>query len=811
LSRIHSEKHTVEFNAKEGTRQDIDGTAYALEQIAIYSPNRKKIRQYEFQTEYFGAPDNKFLKLKRLLQYDTTAVDYIQHEFEYENETTFYGADISSNVDHYGYLNGGGQQANYFPKSIWPGAGLNREPDLAFAKSGALKKITFPTGGSSDMEYEMNTYYDGENYNWHYANNNAWVNPKFTGHTTEVVDTFAINYPQDIVILTYRKPKGGYTPGDSSTHVPSTNTYEARLEYENGDQYVVIGTYQVWLNTGYNSDTVHLTEPGVYRLIGLCDNNEDETSALTMGFKKYQREPIEGRKGAGIRIKKITENPVIGIPVVHNYYYTDDKGFSTGEGLSAPMYMSRPLTRTVIEISELSQVPAGEVLLMDHTSMVAEASERGLPFYYQRVIEDVVSGSAIIRTKYYFSHVFGMDDADLIRQEEFKYEDGIFQKVRKTENTYFANTLDVFNGISIFRTAEKLPLGSMEPLETLYGWEASATYMFWKYPYSSRETLFNGTDSLVTETINYYDLFSYNLNAVKKKNFSDGSTFYTKYKYPEDYTNQSALVAANFVTPLEEQVWSKSPAGDSVMVSGKIYKYNPATTKLEKIYALESATGIPSLDNETKSGGLYTTLVSDSRYKSKIDFTYHSSGKIITQQLTDEAPVSYLWGDTANPQANSSNGWKNYPIAEIQNALPSQVFYTSFEETGVTNHAKTGSKSHNGVYPIPVSYTGNYKLTYWRKTGSGPWTLLESTVTDPNNIQIGASGSWVDEVRLFPTNATIRTFTYLNGWGLSDVNDANNVIAHFTYDTFGRLLSIRDDQANILKNYQYHYKNSGSN
>ena len=37
-------------------------------------------------------------------------------------------------------------------------AGADREADLTFAKQGTLRKIIYPTGGSSTLEYELHRY-----------------------------------------------------------------------------------------------------------------------------------------------------------------------------------------------------------------------------------------------------------------------------------------------------------------------------------------------------------------------------------------------------------------------------------------------------------------------------------------------------------------------------------------------------------------------------------------------------------------------------------------------------------------------------
>lgn len=141
-----------------------------------------------------------------------------------------------------------------------------------------------------------------------------------------------------------------------------------------------------------------------------------------------------------------------------------------------------------------------------------------------------------------------------------------------------------------------------------------------------------------------------------------------------------------------------------------------------------------------------------------------------------------------------------------------QSFHTSFEEDGVSNsEAKTGAKVWAGVYEINLpGYNGDYKLSYWQKAGSNPWALFEQIVTVTEGIvkpmNIGASGSIIDEVRLMPRPALMTTYTYDPGIGVASSTDSNQVAVYYEYDDFGRLKLIKDNEKNVLKIYTYHYK-----
>ncbi|MBI1767138.1 MAG: RHS repeat protein [Bacteroidetes bacterium] len=143
-----------------------------------------------------------------------------------------------------------------------------------------------------------------------------------------------------------------------------------------------------------------------------------------------------------------------------------------------------------------------------------------------------------------------------------------------------------------------------------------------------------------------------------------------------------------------------------------------------------------------------------------------------------------------------------------------QIFHTSFEEDLVnisTADFKTGKISHVGSYDILQPQTiGTYILSWWQKDGSNSWQYNEQTitVTTPSTTvtTIGLSTSLIDEVRLYPKNAQMTTFTYSPTIGITSSMDASGVVTYYEYDAFGRLTNVKDNNQKIVKNYQYNYQ-----
>ena len=84
------------------------------------------------------------------------------------------------------------------------------------------------------------------------------------------------------------------------------------------------------------------------------------------------------------------------------------------------------------------------------------------------------------------------------------------------------------------------------------------------------------------------------------------------------------------------------------------------------------------------------------------------------------------------------------------------------------------------------------------------WTLYEKKLTG-GTITITGTGT-IDELRLLPANAEMVTYTYDPLIGMTAECNANNQITYYEYDVLNRLKSIRDQDRNILKVYNYKYK-----
>jgi YD repeat-containing protein len=211
----------------------------------------------------------------------------------------------------------------------------------------------------------------------------------------------------------------------------------------------------------------------------------------------------------------------------------------------------------------------------------------------------------------------------------------------------------------------------------------------------------------------------------------------------------------------------------------------------------------------------------DARYKPYLVLDkFDQQGNIIQKHEQGGKNYTYIW-----------DYQKVYPIAEVINADSPSVAYTSFEGDGLggwtltggstisTNSVITGSKICSGGVAKTVP-AGNYILSLWAsgtvtvngqtatalltsKKDAG-WHYYEWKLQGVTSVQV--SGSNIDEVRLYPAAAQMSTFTYSPLTGVTSRTDAAGRITYYEYDGLGRLKTVSDQDGNIVKTVDYHYK-----
>ncbi|MBO6524851.1 MAG: RHS repeat protein [Balneolaceae bacterium] len=150
----------VEFEYS-GVRDDLAdagvGQPLKLDKIIILggttaSPETLKV--FDLHQSYFNSSGGASSDLNKRLKLDSVnEVGLPGWSFTY-NSTTLPPRD-SYAVDHWGHYNGETSNSTFIPYDAnYYTSGADREPNLSYIYTGILEKVTYPTGGYTELEYE---------------------------------------------------------------------------------------------------------------------------------------------------------------------------------------------------------------------------------------------------------------------------------------------------------------------------------------------------------------------------------------------------------------------------------------------------------------------------------------------------------------------------------------------------------------------------------------------------------------------------------------------------------------------------------
>ena len=181
LSQITSSTSTITLNSIS-SRDDLINGKY-LNSITIKNQSGGEVKKFTFQYSYFTGSNyaNSFtakrLKLDKLVE-SSNGISLPPYEFYY-NTTQNLPPRNSFEMDNWGYYNkinttdgipavSADYTYIYFDKDGWHTktyplslSGCSKEPNLDYAKANILEKLILPTGGSKQLFYGLNYFYDG--------------------------------------------------------------------------------------------------------------------------------------------------------------------------------------------------------------------------------------------------------------------------------------------------------------------------------------------------------------------------------------------------------------------------------------------------------------------------------------------------------------------------------------------------------------------------------------------------------------------------------------------------------------------------
>lgn len=817
LTSISTTKMTVSFSSQTTLRTDIDGTGHALDNISFSNSSGKVIKNYKLNYGYFGAGHQLASPLKLISVVEDYNYLKKTHSFEYNDDANF--PVLVDATDHWGYSNGSVSPAIIIPNTIVSN-GANREPNNT-SLLGMLKKVTYPTGGESRFEYEPNIYFVGKNYEKKAVTVAGDLIRQSPSDNTLLLytNTFTLSYPQDVVVSFRRNPKEVASSDPNAPNGPNAFTKNLEPEVTISPVDGTTGSVHKFL-INYNYENAGLTQTvnlpaGDYQVDVKCDSKELSVSGI-VGYFIQTNIPIEGSKGPGQRIKAITAfSNTSGqlLPSSAKYYsYVDDAGFSTGQLLKGVNYLANQSYK--VETYGGSTIDTEEYQVYNSSISATLYDLINQEMYYKQIDEKEIALNDTLKSRSKFvSYLNAYDylgtDIKLTEKIDYKKIGAAYTPVLKNQYSYGLKLDTIFSALKPYQTLQiVIQPGSSGPARqrkyswNWYGLQPSA----WVYNKSHNIISYSGTDSTTINMLFVNDIARTHNLIMQKETLSNGYKKITKYKYPESYSASltGSLLDAHMLSPvLEQQSWLQKSANDSVLTAGIIDEYDGSLFKLKNQYKLHLISPVSTLDNEPKnSDGIYNSLISDSKYINRMNYTYDSvNGNLLSQDILGrdaEKQTSYIWGND-----------NNYPVAKCNNGAANDFRYINFEDGGtgtIAGSGHTGTYYYNGDYNLnftPPNSKKQYFYSFWYLQ-DGRWRFSgENIYLGPQTITLGDA---IDDVKVYPSDGQMTTYSYLPGVGLASITDFKDKTLYYEYDASQRLTDIRDQDGNIIKKYDYHYK-----
>jgi hypothetical protein len=855
-----------------GSRTDVPGDQ-ALDTMTVYNgANSTQTVTFNYSTvspnsTYSNSEQGTAYLSRMFLQSlsignHTSADSSLNYTFTYNN-LSHLPQRLSFAQDDFGYFNGKNTNLSLIPSPAnyddmtnyndfsYAGYG-NRNPDGSFAVTGTLSKIQYPTGGYDTIIYEPNSIYNRSGYNCTNPDTTLNITASATAafHTVDSSKTtFTIHCPQNINISLIDTPTvSGYPNGTYLALVdiePATGG-QISVDASGNEMQATPGNsniYQVNLNPGTYSMVVHAQGPAKAQATFSCNDVSDSTGELEQ---------------SGVRVQQIWSYPVVGqTPVVKSYQYTN---FNTNVS-SGIAYLSNPSYQTTIDNAVLCPATAGSGIHGTGNDGSTPPYDVQTCSYYSYSNSNFYNLYTYTGNNIYYSDVTELDGAQgQYGAIEHKFQVGQDVNAAPLVGTAYKgaplSNFGIYNGFEYDTRYYKSRNDSLVLVKDVSKHEQDDQRLSVAYTYYAFKADPGLQFALSVDT----PTSIFNMAGIHVMQYS----MLSRWLYPdtvrttEYYDNGTSLTSTEVETynnPIHQELsekYSINSKGDTL----KDFYYYPLdsvtatdTMALAAKYALENDhIWAPVLEDDYYNG--MNLMRKEENYFSNdlVSYAPMINRRYITQSGVRDLPLTYtnygIFGDLTSASKAGNQllsfiwDYKNtYPIAQVKNAVLSDIAYTSFEADGSGNwtipdttrirsvSALTGSLCYNltgsnAITSGTLNTAQAYIVGYWGYTGSaitvngssgtakitlGNWTYYEVKDSAVNKITISGTGM-MDELRLYPNGALMDTYTYTPMVGATTHCDPSSRLTYYSYDYLDRLKLIKDQYGNILKRNDYEYQ-----
>jgi YD repeat-containing protein len=793
------------------------------------------VGQKKYTFHYHNAAPGRFF-LQKIQDVTNPAEPSLDHEFSYHRIEDV-PAPITTQQDYLGFYNASGYD---FLISPWlnndNGVDLtNRQPYANAAMLGTLSKITYPTGGTEEFFYEGNTkvkYIPRDRLTYELSGPGGGSNltyvPMYYSQT--------INIPcgQEVTLTAFSEDAN---PNDNEVADPTHHSMSIWI-YD-GSQLMASRSVM-----GYTPTTVSFSLPAGNYLFKIKVETYAEVGYATLYYTPECPHPYDTINIAipGVRLKQIKYfDPFTKSSHSKYYKYATLEKLYHSTGSSMETDFSVP--------GEFKTYCAGPARLktwcrtleyQSGTMHSLYSSSAGTPIYYSTVIESDDPNLANGGTEYTF-YPFDNGSANQLltgipvafmeagqmptltgkvwKKRTFNQS----KKVIRIETDTYDNLSNMQGSIPSVYVRKRYDdsvdrLLAYDVVRCDYG-------QTWIRLKQKTVTSYDG-DVAMTDVTEYTYGSSVNvLPAAITMTDSKGDVIKIEKKYPsivvEEPNADAELVNSAHVKLKDDNILFP-------VIQETIYRNNVLQQQRRTLYKKWDEYGIVLAPEKIR----VKQSATDELHDVIVYNSYNGNRHPLEVKKVNDLSTAYLWDNKFDQ-----------PIAEVQNAQRSQIAYTSFEtETTTTfedgslgnwaivsgainaSGGLTGPSSFSGSLSAEVNATGTitYIVTVWTSSTSAPtangvagtkmlsakgWDLYQWNIPITNSGTVNINGSNLDEARLLPADAQMKSYTYKPFVGPLTVNDTNNTITYYSYDEFGRLKALTDKDGNVVKTYQYHYQN----
>ncbi|TGN30009.1 hypothetical protein [Empedobacter tilapiae] len=757
-------------------RKDLDGAGY-LSSIIFLNSFGKKISNFELNQISVGKSDNYrdpsryrfyLVGLKQRSEYNEGTYKEFTHNFDYNNTEKLPNKNAMGQEDLYGYFlnkaqdnpfpyfpnlyidvgSEDGNKIEYYPRKMISSTinGVDRIPNPNSVYYGTLSKVTFPSKGTLEVNYEINQFFNPSS-----SQNNV------NGPGVRVNKLIYKDFDNSIKKIKQYEYKNFNNTSQSSgvlIHKPSF-AYISNYAFDNNLDRKINQTKQFNENElfvkEYYINTItkeELNRRGV--------NNPETILKKMINFSTTPMGPQQDIFGREIIYTNVLEKDILpteesnGYIKYYNYYDDNRPEVNVVSGPTDDFTYLTPGSKNVFKanpdltrpwccngyynnsISDYIKVGYGYVEKKGK-DIYPFPSRSSFSSFNARKIGKLEkeehyssSGEKLIEKNYNYKLI--SKNSDINRNFKLGYLDTHYYEAKDPLKNRFEYLDNSFNP-------------KLKNNAGLYFFSIDSLVSNQKIVVDNvKTTEFFNNNKLESEII--YDYSSSNHSQLTKQTItnSKGEYIISEYQYPSDLTygyeqspTMQEMVNRNIIaTP----IITKTKNGSTVLSELRnFYKYFPG---------ISGDIILPEVVYQKKGamGEIVNTIDRKITYNS-----YDTQGNLTQYTLENGIPISIIWGYRGQ-----------YPIAKIEGASLSEV----------------------------SSFIQNLEIA------SNNGTLTKDSFTN---------------LRTALPQAMISSYIYQPLVGVTQIIQPNGISEFYKYDEFGRLMEIKNDKGETLKTFEYHYKN----